>query len=186
MLTNFDINIIARKQHRPAIVRASLMCRTVCPLLYPTTTTSCKSTYVESFFSCYTFLPNWYRRVTHVTAIRQYGNYSSKLFLTDQGSSISTVVRYTSARLQPTARSLVQGSLVWDHQICYNKRPWHHHCYSLLLTRYSPNAMEWKSTLLGVTLGDHFVLEWKSTPIIVESTLKRVLQTTALEWIPLF
>ena len=43
-------------------------------------------------------------------------------------------------RLQPTARSLVQGSLVWDHQICYNKRPRHHH----FSTRYSPNAMEWE------------------------------------------
>ena len=32
---------------------------------------------------------------------------------------------------------------------------------------------------------DHFVLEWKSTLKLVESTLKRVIQTT-LEWIHLF
>ena len=31
-----------------------------------------------------------------------------------------------------------------------------------------------------------FHLEWKSTLKIVESTLKRVFQTTTLEWIPLF
>ena len=30
---------------------------------------------------------------------------------------------------------------------------------------------------------DHFVLAWKSTLKIVESNLKRVIQTTTLEWI---
>ena len=32
---------------------------------------------------------------------------------------------------------------------------------------------------------DHFVLEWKSTLKIVESALKRVIQTTPLEYMPL-
>ena len=67
---------------------------------------------------------------------------------------------------------------------------------------YSLNVQEWKSTLLGIILGvtsfgveihsfrnhimDHFVLEWKSTLKIVAYTLKRLIQTTTLEWIPLF
>ena len=49
---------------------------------------------------------------------------------------------------------------------------------------YSLNVQEWKSTLLGIILGS-LHLEWKSMLKIVESTLKRVIQTTTLEWIPL-
>ena len=34
---------------------------------------------------------------------------------------ITTVANNTSARLQPTARSLVQGSLVWNHHYAITK-----------------------------------------------------------------
>ena len=39
----------------------------------------------------------------------------SKRFQAVQGSVITTVANNTSARLQPIAQSLVQGSLVWNH-----------------------------------------------------------------------
>ena len=39
----------------------------------------------------------------------------SKQFQALPGSVITTVANYTIARLQITARSLVQGSLVWNH-----------------------------------------------------------------------
>ena len=40
---------------------------------------------------------------------------------------------------------------------------------------YSPNVQEWNPLFL----------EWKSHAQIVESTLKRVIHATTLEWIPL-
>ena len=39
----------------------------------------------------------------------------SKQFQAVQGSVITTVANNTSARLHPTAQSLVRGSLVWNH-----------------------------------------------------------------------
>ena len=48
----------------------------------------------------------------------------SKQFQAVRGSVITTVANDTSAQLQPTARRLVQGSLVWNHHYAkYNKRP---------------------------------------------------------------
>ena len=38
-----------------------------------------------------------------------------------RGSVITTVANNTSAWLQPTARSLVQGSLVWSHHYAIKK-----------------------------------------------------------------
>ena len=45
----------------------------------------------------------------------------SKQFQAVRESMITTVASKTSARLQPTARSLVQGSLVWNHQYAITK-----------------------------------------------------------------
>ena len=40
----------------------------------------------------------------------------SKQYQVARGSVITTIVYFISARLHPTARSLVQGFLAWDHQ----------------------------------------------------------------------
>ena len=45
----------------------------------------------------------------------------SKQFQAVRGSVITTVANNTSARLQPTARSLVQGSLVWNDHYAITK-----------------------------------------------------------------
>ena len=45
----------------------------------------------------------------------------SKLFQAVRGSVITAVAKNTSARLQPTARSLVQGSLAWNHHYAITK-----------------------------------------------------------------
>ena len=45
----------------------------------------------------------------------------SKQFLAARGSVITAVANNTSARLQPTAQSLVQGSLVWNHHYAITK-----------------------------------------------------------------
>ena len=45
----------------------------------------------------------------------------SKQFQAVRGSVITMVANNTSARLQPTARSLVQGSLVWNHHFAITK-----------------------------------------------------------------
>ena len=60
------------------------------------------------------------------------------------------------------------------------------------LSMYSLNVQGWKSTLLGVVLRNHFICGVEihskiveSTLKILECTLKRVIQITTLEWIPL-
>ena len=67
---------------------------------------------------------NWieYRSVTSQRFIGM--ETGSKQFQAVRGSVIATVANNTSARLQPTARSLVQISLVLESSLCYNKRPW--------------------------------------------------------------
>ena len=45
----------------------------------------------------------------------------SKQFQAVQGSVITMFANKTSARLQPTAQSLVQGSLVWNHHYAITK-----------------------------------------------------------------
>ena len=45
----------------------------------------------------------------------------SKQFQAVRGSVIITVANNTCAQLQPTARSLVQGSLVWNHHYAITK-----------------------------------------------------------------
>ena len=52
-------------------------------------------------------------------------------------------------------------------------------------TVYSWNVQEWKSTLLGSHIRDHFILKWKFTlQISGIHSLKSVIQTcTSLEWI---
>ena len=45
----------------------------------------------------------------------------SKQFQAVRESVITTVANNTRARLQPTARSLVQGSLVWNHHYAITK-----------------------------------------------------------------
>ena len=45
----------------------------------------------------------------------------AKQFQAVRGSVITMVANNTSARLQPTARSLVQGSLVWNHLYAITK-----------------------------------------------------------------
>ena len=47
----------------------------------------------------------------------------AKQFQAVRESMITTVASNTSARLQPTARNLVQGSLVWNHQYAIKKKP---------------------------------------------------------------
>ena len=45
----------------------------------------------------------------------------SKQFQAVRGSVITTVANNTSAQLQPTAQSLVQGSLVWNYHYAITK-----------------------------------------------------------------
>ena len=54
---------------------------------------------------------------------------------------------------------------------------------SLTGDRLSKICAGLESTRLGVML--EIRLEWKSTLKIAKSTIKRVIQTTTLEWIPL-
>ena len=55
----------------------------------------------------------------------------SKQFQAVRGSVITN---NTDALLQPAARSLVQGYLVWNHHYAINKMPWRHHFGALLGT----------------------------------------------------